>query len=163
MPLVAKSALILPTERGEPYIDIEAQIQAALTFLQTTEEDIPNLSAIAKRYEIPYHQFRAHWLGRLFKQERFSGSKKLSDDQEAAVYQYLDRLDTVGTCARIQTVSGCANAVLQQAHQAPEPPPLLSEQWARQFLASHPECFLCKQQTINGDRKNAHQPDDILR
>jgi len=163
MPPVSKSALIPPSERVEPYIDIEARIQAALTFLHTTGEDTPNLSAIAKRFELPYHRFRARWLGRPSKQERFSGSKKLSDDQEAAVCQYLDRLDTVGTCARIQMVSGCANTVLQQAHQGPEPAPLVSEQWARRFLARHPEYFLRKQQTIDVDRKNAHQPDDILR
>lgn len=127
----SKLALIPPNQWVEPYIDIEARIQAALTFLNTTGEDTPNLSAIAKRYEIPYHGFRARWQGRPSKQGRSSASKKLSDDQEAAVCQYLDRPDTVGTSARIQMVSGCANTIIQQAHLGPEPAPLVGDQWAR--------------------------------
>lgn len=158
----SQSALIPPSQQVEPYVDIEARIQAALTFLHTTGEETPNLSAIAKRYEIPYHRFRARWLGRLSKQERLSASKKLSDDQEAAVCQYLDRLDTVGTSARIQMVSGCANTILRQAHLGSEPAPLVSEQWARRFLDRYPEYFIRKQQTLDVNRKNAHQPDDIL-
>jgi hypothetical protein len=157
----SKSALIPPSQRKEPYADVEARIQSVITFLHTTGEDAPNLSALAKQYELPYYRLRARWQGRQSKQERPAANRNLSDDQEAAVCRYLDRLDTVGTSARIQMVSGCANRILQLAHTGPDPAPLVSDQWARRFLERHPEYFIRKQRTIDADRKNAHQPEEI--
>ena len=161
MPPMSKSALIPPSQRVEPYADIEARIQAALTFLDTTQDDDPDLPALAKSYEIPLRRLQARWQGRQSKQDRPAANRKLSEDQEAAVCQYLDRLDMLGTSARLQMVTGCANTILQNAHTGSSPAPVVSEKWSRRFLNRHPEYFVRKQHTIDADRKNAHQPDDI--
>lgn len=159
-------AFVLPSQRVEPYEDIEIRIQAAVTFIQTRQNEDPpgqvNIAEIARTYEVPVTRLRRRLQGRQSKQERPATNRKLSDDQELAVCQYLDRLDTIGTSARLQMVSSCANAILQSAHTGPEPAPLIGDHWAPRFLQRHPEYFIRKQQTIDADRKNAHQPNDIL-
>ena len=128
-------AFILPSQRVEPYSDIEIRIQAALASLKSTQDEYPNVSAIARKYEIPVSRLRARLRGVQSKQDRPGANHKLSDDQELAVCQYLDRLDTVGTSARLQMVSGCPNAILQYAHSGPEPPPTVSDHWTNRFLS----------------------------
>ena len=86
---------------------------------------------------------------------------RLSDDQELAVCQYLDRMDSIGTSARLQMVTSCANTILRNAHTGPSLPPVVSNQWANGFLNRHPEYFVRKQKSIDSDRKKAHQPDNI--
>ena len=161
MASASKSTLIPSSQRVEPYVDIEARIQAALTFISTTQNDYPNLASLAKSYEIRLERLRAHWQGRQSKLDRPGANRKLSEDQEAVVCQYLDRLDMLGTSARLQMVSSCANAILQKSYIGSGTAPIVSEQWARRFLARHPEYYIRKQRTIDVDRKNAHQPDDI--
>jgi len=58
-------------------------------------------------------------------------------------------------------VSGYANAILQYAHTGLEPAPVVSTQWAPRFLDCHTVYFICKQQSIDIDRKNAHQLESI--
>ena len=58
-------------------------------------------------------------------------------------------------------ITGCANAILQLGYSGPVLVPVVSEHWSRRFLTRHPEYFICKQHTIDIDRKKAHQPDDI--
>jgi len=65
---IVKSSLMLPSQGVEPYGDIEAGIQAVLTFLHTTQDDDPDLSALAKRYEIPLQRLQARWEGYQSKQ-----------------------------------------------------------------------------------------------
>ena len=137
MASASKSALIPPSQRVEAYVDIEARIQAALTFISTTQDDYPNLASLAKSYEIPLERLRARWQGRQSKLDRPGANRKLSEDQEAAVCQYLDRLDMLGTSARLQMVSSCANAILQKSYIGSGTAPIVSEQWARRFLARH--------------------------
>jgi len=161
MASASKSAPIPPSQRVEVYGDIEARIQAALTFISTTQDDYRNLASLAKSYEIPLERLRDRWQGRKSKLDRPGANWTLSEDQEAAVRQYLDRLDMLGTCARLQMVSSCANAILQKSYIGSGTAPIVSEQWARPFLARHPEYYIRKQRTIDVDRKNAHQPDDI--
>lgn len=96
------------------------------------------------------------------RQERPGSNHRLSDDQELAVCQYLDRMDNIGTSARLQMVTSCANTILRNAHTSPSPPPVVSNQWANRFLNRHPEYFGRKQKSIDSDRKNAHQPENIL-
>jgi len=58
-----------------------------------------NVAEIAWTYEVPVTRLRRRLQGRQSKQERLAQNCKLSVDQELAVCQYLDRLDTIGTSA----------------------------------------------------------------
>ena len=154
-------AFILPSQRVEPYEDVEIWIQAAVTSVDNRQKEQINVAELARTYEVPVHRLRARLQGRQSRQERPGANRKLTEDQELAVCQYLDRLDTIDTSARIQMVSGCANAILQYSHLGDRPAPRVGDHWAPRFLDRHPEYFIRKQHTIDADRKNAHQPEGI--
>ncbi|RPA89027.1 hypothetical protein L873DRAFT_1723712 [Choiromyces venosus 120613-1] len=154
-------SFILPSQRVEPYNDIEICIQATLRSLQILEHDTLNIAAAAWEFEIPISCLRVLWKEHQSKleQDRPGTNKILSSDQELAVCQYLDRLDNIGTNARLQILIGCANAILQNAHSGSSPAPpasVVSDHWFQRFLNHHPEYFIRKQQTIYIDRINAH-------
>jgi len=154
-------AFILPSQRVEPYEDVEIRIEAAVASIHASNDPYPYITAVARAYEIPVSRLHGSLEGRQSRQERPGANHKLSDDQESAVCQYLDHLDTVDTTAQLQMVSGCPNAILQYAHTGLEPAPVVSTQWAPHFLDHHTEYVICKQQCIDIDRKNAHQPERI--
>ena len=93
-----------------------------------------------------------------------SGNRKLSEYQELAICQYLDRLDNIGLPARRSMITDCANAIPRHSHLADsiDPPPQASEHWAHRFLERHPEYLVRKQRVQEIDRKNAQDPDIIL-
>ena len=143
---------------SESYSEIESRIQEALDAL--SKRDKPNIAAAAREFRVPEQRLRARWKGRLSKQARPAANRKLSEDQELAVCQYLDRLDTIGTAVRLTTITSFANSVLRRSHTDPAtPPPTVSENWARRFLNRHREYYVRKQKTIDIARKNSHDPD----
>jgi len=156
-------AFILPSQHVEQYKDIEIQIQAAIESLSTNPNSYPNIVEIARNYKIPVSRLRARLQGSQSRQQRPGANHKLTDDQELAVCQYLDWLDTIGTSACLQMVTGCANAVLQYAHCGQGPAPVGSDHWAPRFkfLNRHSEYFIRKQGSLDVNRKNAHQPESI--
>ena len=104
------------------------------------------------------NRLRARSTGCFSKQERPAENKKLSEDQELAVCQYLDRLDTIGTAACMIMITNCANSILRRSHtDTTTPPPTVSEKWARLFLNRHPEYYVRKQKTIDTTRKTSHE------
>jgi len=92
-------AFILPSVRVEPYEDVEIRIQAAVASIHASNDPYPNITAVARAYEIPVSRLGGRLQGRQSRQERPGANHRLSDDQELAVCQYLDRLDTVSTSA----------------------------------------------------------------
>jgi len=118
---LAAPAFVLPSQRVEPYEEVEKRIQAAVTAIQARSDQYVNIAQVARNYEIPITRLRAGLQGRQSKQEHQGANSKLSEDQELAVCQYLDRLDTIGTCARPQMVSSCANAILAYGHTSSDP------------------------------------------
>jgi len=58
-------------------------------------------------------------------------------------------------------ISGCANAILQYTHTGLGQAPVISTQWAPCLQDRYPEYFIHEQQSIDIDRKNAHQPESI--
>jgi len=154
-------AFILPGQRLEPYKDVEIRIQAAIESFSTNSNPYPNIAEIARNYEIPVSRLRARLQGSQSRLKRPRANHKLTDDQELAVCQYLDRLDTIDTSARLQMVTGCANAILQYAHCGQGPAPVVSDHWAPRFLNRHSEYFIRKQVSLDVNRKNVHQPESI--
>ena len=80
------------------YSQIESRIQEALIAL--SERDRPNIAAAAREFRVPEQRLRARSIGCLSKQERPAANKKLSEDQELTVCQYLDRLDIASSSSR---------------------------------------------------------------
>ena len=96
------------------YFEIESRINEALGAL--SERDRPNISADAREFRVPEQRLRARCKGRLSRQERPAANRKLSEDQELTVCQYLDRLDMIGTSARMTMITSCANSILRRSH-----------------------------------------------
>jgi hypothetical protein len=82
----------------EKYAEIEGRIEQACEKLYQCSN--PNISAVAREFEVPRSRLQARWNGRQSKQQRPAANKKLTDAQELAVCLYLDRLDAIGTSAR---------------------------------------------------------------
>ncbi len=88
--------------------------------------------------------------------------KKLLEEQELAVCHYLDRLDKIETAAKRPMLVHCANTLLRLSHKdQSENPPTVGQNWAKRFLARHPEYSIRKQKTLDVERKNAHDPKTI--
>ena len=85
MPPISKSAHIPLSQRVELYADIEVRIQAAQSFLDTTQNDNVDLTALAKSHEIQLRRLQARWQGRQSKHERAAANRKLSEDQKVAM------------------------------------------------------------------------------
>ena len=143
---------------SESYSEIESRIREALDAL--SKRDKPNIAAAAREFRVPEQRLRARWNGRVSKQERPAANRKLSEDQELAVCQYIDRLDSIGTAVRTTTITTFANSILRRCHtDTATPPPTVSENWARRFLNRHREYYVRKQGAIDIVRKNSHDPD----
>jgi len=76
---------ILPSQRVEPYSDIEIRIQAAITFIENGHNAYANIAAIAQTYEVPITRVRTCLQGWQLSQERPAVNYRLSEDQQLAV------------------------------------------------------------------------------
>ena len=147
----------------EVYSKTEARIVLACQELQASEN--PNVAATAREFEVPESRLRGRWKGRQAKIERPPTNRKLSSEEEVAVCRYLKRLDEIGTSARPQMVTDCANSVLRRNHTSDNsnlPSPIVSSAWTHRFLERHSEFYIRKEKTLEQERKKAHDPDTIL-
>ena len=107
----------------EPYEVTESWIQKVIDILSDRGEDNPNITAAARGFRVPVQRLRARWVGQQSKQERPGTNKRLSADEELAVCLYLDRLEAIGTAARKQMITGCANDILRRSFAPSESEP----------------------------------------
>ena len=135
-----------PTHIVESYHAIEGRITQAIEILQARGGQ-PNIAAAARGFLLPAQRLRARWNGRPSKIQMTPSNRRLSNHQELAVCQYLDRLDNIGLPARRLMVTDCANAILRRSHPADSvnPPPQVGSHWACRFLERHPEYLVRKQ------------------
>ena len=144
----------------ESYGSVECRIQEAIVVLLQKGEENPNLAAAAREFNLPPQSVRARWNGRESKEKRVPANRRLMEEEELAVCQYLDRLDHIGSSARLNMITTCANAIrLHVQKDQSIPTPVVSEHWSRRFLARHPEYHIRKQYTLDANRKNAHSPE----
>ena len=97
----------------EPYQVTESRIKQVIDILSDRGDDNLNLAAAAREFRVPVKRLRARWARQQSKQERPSTNKRLSEDEELAVCLYLDRLEAIGTAARKQMITACANDILR--------------------------------------------------
>lgn len=84
-------------------------------------------------------------------------NKALSEAQEQAICEYIDRLDSWEMSARPQIVERAANYLLSLDGLNR----VVGPYWTRWFLDHHPEYFKYKQKPLAVERKNAHNLKDI--
>ncbi|KAF1980642.1 hypothetical protein K402DRAFT_343991, partial [Aulographum hederae CBS 113979] len=96
--------------------DIDQRIQKVL-------DEIPdginiNWSHLARKYNVPYQRLLARSKGRSTLQSRPSGTLKLTDAQEYALYTCVERLDQLGVRVRIPMIISCVNYILFRAYDS---------------------------------------------
>lgn len=138
---------------------IEERIQDALEELSQSEH--PKVAVAARNHAVPYQRLLARWKGRPSKLGQPGNNKRLSIEQELALCEYLDRLDEMGTPARIPMIESGANSILRRMHpdDQPGPPPTVGKRWAERFLERHP---IRRRGALGVKRTKAHNPDEIM-
>jgi len=84
-------------------------MQKAIEHLLKSEEESPNLSAVACEFNVPCQRLRGPLNRRESKMERQAANTKLDKEQELAICQYLDRLYIIGISALLEMITSCAN------------------------------------------------------
>ena len=79
---------------AEKYKEEERRIALALTEL--SESSQPNLSALARKYDVPIHRLRRRAAGRASRSTRPKTNQKLTPEQLRALELYIKRLDDLG-------------------------------------------------------------------
>lgn len=145
---------------AETYAEVEARIQRAINVIRSGIG--ANVAVAAREYDVSEYRLRGRWKNRPSKMDRPASNRKLSDAEELAICQYLDRLDQIGTSVRYSMIENCANFLLKCNHQdLTTSPPTVSAKWPQRFLERHPEYQKKKQKTLDMHRKNAHDPEAL--
>ena len=148
---------------SEGYYEIEDRIEEACSVLLESKK--LNVAATARQFAVPEGRLRARWKGRQAKSARLPTNTKLTKTEELAVGLYLKRLDQIGTSARLSMVTDCANSILKRnclAGNTDTPPPTVSHSWTSRFLERNPQFHIRKQKTLDQDRRNTHNKDNLL-
>lgn len=86
----------------------------------------------------------------------------LSEAQELTIRRYSNILDDLDIAPHPKVVADCANSILKEAHgDKPGYTPQIGEHWLKRFYSRHPEYRIRKQQALDLDRKQAHEPEAI--
>lgn len=142
-------------------ISIDDRITEILNSI--TDISKPNFKQLAREHDVPYQRLLARSKGRPTRSQRPSGTYKLTQAQESALYDYIARLDELGVCVRLPMIVSCANYLLQRGHDGPGPPPSADSRWAKNWLKRHPELHIRRQRSLNLDRAVAHDTEAILK
>ena len=144
------------------YQRVEERIQAALASI---EPDVkPNISALAREYDVDAQRLRRRFRGAGDRSSIGGNNKRLSDAQELALCQTIEREEDDGTYLRQWQVEDRANWILKLQHDeegAAGDPPRVSSVWGARFLARHPEFTVRKSKPIANKRKWAHNPVEL--
>ena len=155
------ASFTLPSQQVELYQEVEIRIQAAVTTILESHQEYSNIKAVVHKFEVSVSHLRARLQGTSSQQEHPTTNCALYEDQELALCQYLNRLDNIGTSARLPMISECANTILQMSYTGLLAVLVVSNYLVQPFLTRHPEYLIRKQWTIDIDHKNTHQSDPI--
>ncbi len=114
-----------------------------------------NCTQAATVYQVPVRQLQRRWNGSASKSTRASTNKALTEEQESAIREYIDRLDKINMCARPQMIVGAANYLIRFEDR------VVGHQWLKRFLERNPEYHVRKQKPLAADRKHSHSVHDM--
>jgi hypothetical protein len=122
----------------------------------------PNISQLARDYDVPYDRLYGRYHGRPSRSERPAANTKLNSDQELALYEFVRRRDYMGSPMRLPEIEKAANSILKEAHTDPNTPPIIvGEHWTQRWLEKYPELHTRKEKAIDAERKEQHDPEMI--
>jgi hypothetical protein len=126
----------------DTYRDVEERILEAVENLQ--HQDKPNIASTARDFDVPEQRLRKRYQGRASKIDVGGQNKALSEAEELAVCQSIDRLDKSGLCARPKMLIGIANRVISFRPRTSLLLTFISASWPARFLKRYPEYYKMK-------------------
>jgi hypothetical protein len=107
---------------------LEDRIQDAISAYH--QKKIPQMSVLAREFEVPYHLLRARMQGQPSKFDRAKNSRTLDPIQEQEMLSYIDSLDNSYTSPTPELIEKAANRLLKKAGSDR----LVGHNWAYRFL-----------------------------
>lgn len=138
----------------DSYTVKEARVQEALEAIP--EGSKPNITRLAQEFHVPYQQLLNRYKGL---NARKSNNYALTEPEEAAVHQYIQRLDALGTACRRPMLLRAANSVLRKR---PGPQRTVGKHWPTRFVQRFPQYKIRQQKPLAAQRKNAYKPEEVL-
>jgi Beta-lactamase/Tc5 transposase DNA-binding domain len=126
-----------------------------------TNQTYSNMKATAREFEYNYQKLRRRWNGIPSKIDYGGHNKRLSDEQEIMLCNWLTRLDKLGISARPTMLTRAANNALRRNYPGLTPPPTVSHNWTSRFLQRHPEFVKKKKKPLAVERAQAHSRQTI--
>jgi hypothetical protein len=144
---------------SESYSEIEDRIQLALSSIGPDEK--PNLLALARGSKVPYWRLRMRYLGRGTRQNCGGAGRSLSDAQELALCQIIEREEADGTHLRHWQVQNRANWILALDNPNVTEPPTVGKNWPSRFLQRHPQFEKRASHPLKNERKWSHDVESL--
>jgi hypothetical protein len=140
---------------AESYADEEARISKACDALERFEK--PNISRAARDFHVNERKLRNRFNGIPSKSEYGGHNKTFTDDQELAVYYYLDRINKTEIFARPRMLRSVANSILAQNHNDLNTLSFfISSNWPRRFFIRYSKYIKRKMKLLIYNRKNIY-------
>jgi hypothetical protein len=143
----------------DSYSDIETRVLKACEIAQGQKK--PNISALARQFDVPYQRLRARIHGRATRSTRPISTKTLDDIQEKALIRWIRQLDSLYTPPTPAMIERTANQILQR-NMENEPPHTVGNAWVYRFIKRLPDEFkLVKQKPKDKTRLNTEDLGQI--
>jgi len=141
------------------YKSEEEQIQKAVEWFDAH----PGLKykAVASQFQVPYARFWARCHGTKSKSSCQLHNSRLTEFQENAVVDYINRLAAAFIPPRKDLVVAYAQSLLYDTIEPGVQVRPLGPQWLARFLARHPELHVTKMKRIEKKREQAADVDQI--
>ena len=137
----------------DTYSDYEDRINDAIDALHSGS--YTNCALAARDFDVAPRTLQRRWKGGDSKSTRPSTNKALTDEQEQAIRDYIERLDKINQCARPRMIVGAANYIIRFENRT------IGHQWLKRFLARNPEFSVRKQKPLASERKDSHNVHDM--
>jgi len=131
----------------------EARISKAIEVLRTGEYTIVAPCAVA--FDVSRRTLNNRWNGMASKSTRIPAKKRLTEEQEQSVIDYLTRNHERGMALAVKRVEEAANFILGEGFRA------VGKQWVKRFLKRHPDLKRRRQRTLASERKDAFNVEEL--
>jgi|GraSoi_2013_40cm_1033754.scaffolds.fasta_scaffold13737_1 hypothetical protein len=134
----------------------EEAIENALAAIERGEYD--NLAEAARTLDLPYYKLRARSLGRPPSNSRGGSNTTLSEEQDRALCEYINRCIELGRPALPIYIKQAANSILRASGSTQT----VSRYWFRRWYQKHPEYHKRTTKPLSADREAAQNRMDVL-
>jgi hypothetical protein len=114
-----------------------------------------NCAAADRAFEIAIRILQKRWKEDDFKNIRVNINKVLTNEQEQAIRNYIERLDKINMCVRFKMIVKTANFLVRSKNLT------MSHQWFKHFIKRNSQLLARKQKLLISNRKNNHNLQDM--